>query len=74
MQFLGVLEDVQKVSTEVPKMVMYKLPGGRETLKTWDMIENVESKPSAPVVSFVFVLHVHCNLTYKSKRKPERFA
>ena len=51
MQFLGILQDVEEVSTEIPRMKMYKLPGGTETLKTWNMIEDVATTPSAPFVS-----------------------
>lgn len=51
MQFLGILQDVEEISTEVPKMKLYKLPGGTETLKTWDLIEDVPTTPSAPFVS-----------------------
>ena len=73
MQFLGILEDVEKVSTEVPKMIMYKLPGGRETLKTWDMIEDVETTPSAPVVSRFSPFNQIGYFTY-SCREQARFA
>ena len=53
MQFFGILDDVEKVSTEIPLMVMYKLPGGKEVLKKWDMLKDADAStsPSAPYVS-----------------------
>ena len=54
MQFLRILQDVENISTEIPKMKLYKLPGGTETLKIWDMVEDVAPTPSAPFVRPMF--------------------
>jgi hypothetical protein len=47
---LGILDDVQKISTDIPTMRAYKLPGGTDPVKTWDLYEKDQIWPDRPYV------------------------
>ncbi|KAI0366015.1 hypothetical protein BV20DRAFT_1038622 [Pilatotrama ljubarskyi] len=46
--FLGLLDDVRRLAIPLVPMRAYKLPGGTEPLKTWEMLPNVEPTPDRP--------------------------
>ncbi|KAM5533895.1 hypothetical protein V8D89_012435, partial [Ganoderma adspersum] len=47
--FLGVHQDVRRLARTVPPMREYKLPGGTEVAKTWEILEKLEPSPGRPV-------------------------
>ncbi|EIN04034.1 hypothetical protein PUNSTDRAFT_77218 [Punctularia strigosozonata HHB-11173 SS5] len=47
-QTLGIVEDLKKLATPIPTMRAYKLPGGIEPVKTWDLYEKSEIWPDRP--------------------------
>ncbi|KAI0360777.1 monooxygenase [Trametes cingulata] len=49
--FLGVLEDIRRISMPLLPMRSYKLPGGTEPVKTWVMFEPVDPTPDRPITS-----------------------
>lgn len=51
--FLGVYEDVCRLSRTVAPVREYKLPGGTEVAKTWEILEKLEPSPGRPVVSVI---------------------
>lgn len=47
------INDVQKLATQIPTMRAYKLPGGTEVVKTWDLYEKTDTWPDRPYVSIL---------------------
>lgn len=56
-QLLGIFDDVQKVATPTPTMRSYKLPGGTQPLKIWNLLEQDDVRPDLPYVSYITILH-----------------
>lgn len=50
-EFLGIMDELRPIGRPTPQMRLYKLPGGTEILRTWDMVEKLESTPMEPYVS-----------------------
>ena len=48
---LGVLSDMQQFARGLPPMRSYKLPGGTEPIRTWNLVEIAETTPDRPHVS-----------------------
>ncbi|KAJ7680011.1 FAD binding domain-containing protein [Mycena rosella] len=48
LQTLGLLPDVQAAATPIPTMRAYKLPGGMDPVKTWDLYEKGRVWPDRP--------------------------
>ena len=48
--YLGIAEDIIKSGLPMPQFAVYKLPEGREIIRTFPVIE---LRPSAPSVPFV---------------------
>ncbi|KIM91474.1 hypothetical protein PILCRDRAFT_655 [Piloderma croceum F 1598] len=44
-QLLGMFDDVQRLATPAPTMCAYKLPGGTQPVKTWDLFEQEDVWP-----------------------------
>jgi hypothetical protein len=40
-QLLGISDDVQRLAAIPPTLRAYKMPGGTQPIKTWDMFEKV---------------------------------
>jgi 2-polyprenyl-6-methoxyphenol hydroxylase-like FAD-dependent oxidoreductase len=54
-QLLGILDDVQELATPAPTMRAYKLPGGTQPVKTWDLFEKEDVWPDRPYVSYITI-------------------
>ena len=52
--FIGVHQEVRRLARTVPPMRAYKLPGGTEVAKTWEILEKLEPSPGKPIVSLVY--------------------
>ena len=52
-QTLGIADDVKKLATPIPTMRAYKLPGGTQPVKTWDLYEKTGVWADRPYVSSI---------------------
>ncbi|KAI0314589.1 FAD binding domain-containing protein [Amylostereum chailletii] len=53
-QSLGIVNNVLTLATPIPTMRAYKLPGGTQAVKTWDLYEKVETPwPDRPYASII---------------------
>lgn len=53
-QTLGMVDEVQKHTTPIPTMRAYKLPGGTDPVKTWDLYQKEKTYPDRPYVCSSF--------------------
>ncbi len=65
---LGIQKDVEKYATEIPTMRAYKLPGGAEAVKTWDLYEKSQVWPDRPYVRTLE--HHHANILLTPQCRP----
>ncbi|KAL7284261.1 hypothetical protein ACG7TL_001543 [Trametes sanguinea] len=54
-QFLGLLEDYRRAAHPLPQMRAYKLPGGTEPAKTWNLFERKPPSPDRPILGYPLV-------------------
>jgi hypothetical protein len=54
----GILEEVQKIDTQIPTFRAYKLPGGTEVAKQWDLYPSRKAWPDRPFVCLVVTMPV----------------
>lgn len=50
MRLIGARPDIQQASHSQVTMRSYKLPGGTEPLRTWNIVEHFEPTPACPYV------------------------
>lgn len=59
MNLLETLSDIERYAAPIPQMRSYKLPGGTQPLKTWDLMAPLEPSPSCPYVRHEPMLSLH---------------
>ncbi|KAI9064756.1 hypothetical protein FKP32DRAFT_1611066 [Trametes sanguinea] len=57
--FLGLLEDYRRAAHPLPLMRAYKLPGGTEPAKTWNLFERKPATPDRPIVCPVSLIALY---------------
>ena len=70
-RFLEVLDDIRRLGREVPRSRSYKMPGGTEVERVWDLLEKTPRTPDRP---YVRRPHTEHSNSFAQKFVPARHA
>lgn len=55
--FLGILPDILKNAVPMYPMRLFKLPGGTEVIRTWEIFPHRDPVPSVPWVRHFYLIY-----------------